>query len=965
MQSMLPPGILSTSAGIKLGTVEDYSDEIREDIPLPPNGIVNRNREQVEIMEAFTTKKGKTLLLGEVGTGKSTLIGATLRILSGTVPLEDLVSEMPEAKTLVPRMQKTLQRYQHRDFIFLPDFFDPINFHAVPYTDDALATQDFKDAEDFAEEIGLLFTDYTSDVDTYVGRRFDEKGYRQRIRYEVDRLYFKFFESLYAMNQVKKTDLNAVSLIRLQLPKDLEDTIEGSWELLYHEGTEVNPNDPILLSFTGYRSDKKRTLDAVVKQLNDHAFKMQFSFGYRAVVERMKVAEVDGVGNRKKKSIFRQEFQKRADQLYKELKAAFESGEVQEDEDMNLLLHRVKTPQQTKTDVASWTLNELNDNLIRLRADVQKRDYSPAIMGWADKLCRYFIENPRVIYNAMVNMLRLSDDFEFSVSSQARKKEMHNIDFEVTFGPRKYPIGNVLQPNYFGTETASTGGMSWIKFSTDPSFFMKYADGGHTVNTPPHNKIVGQGVFFTAGILATKDRFRDFIQQIVNNSQMGGARLSMEDLLEYFETSVISLTYEGTTFHMELPKFFIAADTANPFITNTDGVLSYQDGLEDRIHTIEVSPIIRNTPESRRGTIAFIYNYAKEINARSDHDIKLTKEAANLILQRTMVSPDYLDLHYRRLQDFMDKIYAHADGKEISEITCQVIRDWKRTTVSSSFFELIEREREFGGYFSQPEATVGRVNGLMLIAGSKGAMVPVESYTLKRDGLQEETRYSLRDADSKLADETMQKGFMQATDYIRRLLDFYNVMPAGCDDDWIMKTNLRRNYQGIGGPSASLAMTISMLSALFNMKVYNNIFITGTVESGGSIDSTDSGSAGEVGPIGGTYSKGMVPLVLGDMARQQRKDDAGAFYYLFPASNIWDLTLDLATDPFDLGQKVTCLPVLDVQQAFYLATCGPVISEENWENSRDLGRKLIEEQMGLLRQKYTGSAAGNRQSTLS
>ena len=96
---------------------------------------------------------------------------------------------------------------------------------------------------------------------------------------------------------------------------------------------------------------------------------------------------------------------------------------------------------------------------------------------------------------------------------------------------------------------------------------------------------------------------------------------------------------------------------------------------------------------------------------------------------------------------------------------------------------------------------------------------------------------------------------------------------------------------------------------------------------------------GFAGVIGGTYNKGLIPARFKELAKDENKE----FYFMFPATNLHDLTQDIVLDPFNMKDKITCLPVLNVGQAMYLGTCGPYVTKDDWSKSLNHGEDMLKE----------------------
>jgi hypothetical protein len=187
-------------------------------------------------------------------------------------------------------------------------------------------------------------------------------------------------------------------------------------------------------------------------------------------------------------------------------------------------------------------------------------------------------------------------------------------------------------------------------------------------------------------------------------------------------------------------------------------------------------------------------------------------------------------------------------------------------------------------------------------------------------------------------DETANKGYTLAISFLNDL--FYNIRRPGLNskEGWQVLTESVGEKYGFGGDSASLVMAISILSTLSGTPVYTNRFFTGTLQpNSGALmqdqqqkpektektEKTES-AEGEAGQIGAVYTKSLTPTRI-----HQRLEESGKkrdIYFIFPSGNRRELVEEVATDPFGVESRVTCIPVQNVEQAFYLATCGEQIA---------------------------------------
>jgi len=249
------------------------------------------------------------------------------------------------------------------------------------------------------------------------------------------------------------------------------------------------------------------------------------------------------------------------------------------------------------------------------------------------------------------------------------------------------------------------------------------------------------------------------------------------------------------------------------------------------------------------------------------------------------------------------------------------------------FLSVDHEARDFSGYARRPTEQTGWVNGVSTLPGRVGTIIKVHSYyTPDIDPLPpEKNRFELTDERAEMIGPTTIKGYDLAVDFMRRLLfkDHPKDLNGRLNPEtgWQLKTEFDGQWYGVDGPSASLAIVATMVSELAGEPIYRNRFVTGTVEP----------STGNVGIIGGTYMKGIIPARLQELLGDQEE-----MYFMFPAGNLWDLSMMMSYDPMKLSERITGLPIVNVGQAYHLLTCGPTISDRQWQESLEQGQKTLE-----------------------
>jgi predicted ATP-dependent protease len=193
-----------------------------------------------------------------------------------------------------------------------------------------------------------------------------------------------------------------------------------------------------------------------------------------------------------------------------------------------------------------------------------------------------------------------------------------------------------------------------------------------------------------------------------------------------------------------------------------------------------------------------------------------------------------------------------------------------------------------------------------------------------------------------MQDDTSVKGYELAKDFTKKIIAraIKDAKDVKINTDWQLKTQFGGFWEKGGGPSASLAITLSMISVLADEPVYRNRFVTGTIDP----------IQGEVGAIGGVYYKGLMPMRLSEISRERGENEE--MYFLFPAMNLKQLRHELIFDPFEVEKKIIAIPISTFDQAYHLMTCGHTMKSDDWINSGKYGKEKLEETILRIQKRF-------------
>jgi len=411
-----------------------------------------------------------------------------------------------------------------------------------------------------------------------------------------------------------------------------------------------------------------------------------------------------------------------------------------------------------------------------------------------------------------------------------------------------------------------------------------------------------------------------------------------EQFLEYLQTGTMSLVQSnGITYNIKSPKIILGCCNEDPFKTIEGIFVKDESGLRSRIKTINVPSLTLNSEKSRQGSLSVLYGAITSFNKSHSSKLELDDETASLLLNLNVDDiSGYVDLRYRSFVQNIEDLCAYAISKNETKLTSDLIKDKIKETLPLTYFSSVDSEKRYGSYFNLSEKCVGHVCGLSTSGDAPGVLFHVNSQFIPgfEQVLGSFKRFKLVDVESAMTDETTFKGYELVKDYVQNILgssglDVEKMKKCG---NWKLKTHFGGNWNKMGGPSASMATTVSVVSAFTGDPIYKNRFMTGTIDP----------MSGECGVIGGTYLKSLIPYRLKEITKKLTGNEED-MYFLFPIANKADLEKDLLFDPFDVKNKVTFLPIVDFAQAYLLSTCGKKITKNIWESSLDQKDKVMKD----------------------
>jgi len=954
----------------RLEEVSKFDPEQYNNGGLPFVGHEKQYREYVRLLK---TKYPYVNLEGETGIGKTLMILHSTGVITGKIPIAEVENTFPDLVDDFKSIKDKVKLFQHRDYILFPNLHDPMSYEALHYVDADASDLDLRIGKQFCEDVATVLSNYAMDNRKNIRLLFTDDEFKEYMRFRVNEIHVKINEKAAEItcpekkNQSQQEDFALITLSPPEKPTNTK--IKTEWKFIQKPG-DKKPNTNRYKAKAGYGSAMKNlTLEKLEDGLANSFVLNQAEPLIANLLWELRVLDIEGKDDEKYKfEVLQEEFKEYVEKTIKPIKQDYLDGNIFNQRGM---VSELKTsgPSLTHgTKISPRTIEDIVGKVKTVRNKFDpKKGYSEELGKRMDSVVSYVEYEHDALERTVKDMLEQIRELEEKKPPQIRnsgkkKKDSgsdieekrdttyKDVKFKLRYGKYEIDIKDIMQVNSFRDPLAFGGvTVAEVREFDYNHLFGTFIEDDPKEPTPPHMQLATLGQMFKGGILVFPDCFDDYIQFIAGSNPLGGetdTRNLRELTLDHLQSHNLTIIHEGITFKFKAPRMIIGSSNVPPFVSRHGLYERNEDGLEDRITSMEIHHIAENTEEARRGTLYLLHNVIKDYNKDSKKKIEsLEPEAAHMIL-RTMEVDEHLGLiKYRKFSQQIEKLCAYASSKGESKITPEIMKLREMDLLPPDFFHRVDHEAsEYDGYFKLPEKQAGYVNGLTIMCDGIGARARLQStFVPDVDPLPHGVkRFELTDIPAGLVDETTYKGFELATDYIKKFIfeirkNDPKVLPK--DEGWQVKIQFDRWWQPGGGPSASFAQTIAMLSALSGQEVYRNRFFTGTIDP----------ANGNAGIIGGTYQKGLIPMRLQELSKESGEE----FYFMFPAPNLKDLTQEIIFDPFKMEEKITGIPIANIGQAFYLATCGPHITEKQWQNSFEKGDATLKEVKEKIKKLHT------------
>ncbi len=315
---------------------------------------------------------------------------------------------------------------------------------------------------------------------------------------------------------------------------------------------------------------------------------------------------------------------------------------------------------------------------------------------------------------------------------------------------------------------------------------------------------------------------------------------------------------------------------------NMDSVSHMHPALRSRIrgygYEVYMKETMVDTVENQHKLAQFV---AQEV-VRDKRIPHFTKSAVDAIIEEARRRANRKNHLTLRLRELGGLVRAAGDialehGAEFVDL--EHVRMVKNTALSLEqqiANKIIERKKEYE-VIQSSGSRIGRVNGLAVIGdGSSfsGIMLPIESEVTIATGPSDMQVV----ATGKLG-EIAKEAMINVSALVKKIFDTDMKGHA-------IYTQFLQTYEGVEGDSASIAVAVSMISALHDLPVRQDTAMTGSLSVRGTVL-----------PIGGATYKIEAAI------------EAGMKYVIIPHSNLQDVVLSK-----EMSSKITILAVDDIVQ---------------------------------------------------
>lgn len=867
-------------------------------------------------------------ILGPSGIGKTMSIDYIVDLITGKIELDEDDRWQP----LVQRIQERAKEYQKKDFLFLPNLQNPFEPYALDYVGGKIKQAE-EQANVFCRELVSFFQQIGQRKEVHPS--FTEEEFREYVEDSANHIYQTLYEQLAAVTPH---------------PAEFKVTIGPSFHRYTFSLKFLEKKIPYqqIRKEIGIRGKKESD---VIKSALKKQLRFEIKASMMCLFKEVNDIKIEGLGKREKRDIVTEIF----DDVYRDYQGISSLFRKNEFEYYSALRQRQGeggiglriSPQSI-----DWCIAELKGMRERYA-----RGADPKLENWMRFVIEYFTSNRKTLSSLILEHYKRVNQYAYRMGQKAiglfcgalilsPEKESSDLAFKIQHGKHEIALRDVLAPHAYTqssesgelcvrhprdiTKQALLGEISNAETKEDEDeddFYWRRKPKKKVIVTPPHLRFK-PGYLVDSSVLVMPDNLQAFFRALLGTEKKE-AEARRQTILTYFQSGDLVYQEKGVTFKIHCPTIVIGSDNELPFLKKSiekEDEYEPDEAMTSRFVVAQWDSYAPNTPEARRGTIAVICKALDDFNQDNQTSLKFSSEVTDWFLVSS-VNGDSLSVNYRTLDKDVRAVLEWAKSRDIEEVSLSTIKDYNKSNEPRNRFSLVNARHE--SMIAQPPKSIsGAIYGVAFQGMSVMAdLFPVRSKVIPDKARENQPNFCAYDLDAKLVSPSTIKGYDEAVGFLRSQLE----EPSR----FIVNTSFHRNIFQVAGNSASLAIALSLWSAITGEDLYQNRVFTGTV----------SFFDGSVGPIGGVYDKGLAVWRWHHLMNGRNPED---YFFIYPAENHRELAQSAATSPFSLEETVM-IPVTSFQEALYLATAEkiepdmfeslPEKAKEHFQKSR---AKLVE-----------------------
>ncbi len=350
---------------------------------------------------------------------------------------------------------------------------------------------------------------------------------------------------------------------------------------------------------------------------------------------------------------------------------------------------------------------------------------------------------------------------------------------------------------------------------------------------------------------------------------------------------------------------------------NMDAMENMHPALRDRVkgygYEVYMEDTIQDTPEMRRRYARFVAQEVEKDGRLPHFEPEAVREII-LEAKRRAGRKDHLTLKLRDLGGLVRVSGDIAKSESADTVTRDHVLQAKRRSrsIEQQFADdYIERRKDYELKVNTGQA-VGRVNGLAVMGGDSGIVMPVMAEVTPRQG----------EGGQVFATGKLQEIAEEAVENVSAIIKKFSGENIAQKDIHIQFV---QSYEGVEGDSASITVATAVISALENIPVAQDLAMTGSLSV-----------RGDVLPVGGVTHK------------IEAAAKAGYDRVIIPRANAQDVMIE---DEYE--DQIEVIPVAHISEVLDVALVGEPEKDSLVDRLKSITGKALDAAEG------TGAPSGS------